>query len=76
MKESDKLQIGTVLRAFVKNFDNITIEDADFGKGYFVYQNGDSTNTNAIQYCPTIDFLEGWMWGCIQAKNGIVKGVE
>jgi hypothetical protein len=72
MKNSDKEKIKNAVDAFVKNFGSVTIEDADYGGGYYVHQIADF---GAIHYCPTIDNLEGWLWGCVQTKNGIVKKV-
>lgn len=59
------------LRAYKANFEFITIEKAEFGKGYYVYTTPNRKDTGAwTQYCPNKDYLDGWLYGAVQAING------
>lgn len=54
--------------AFVANFGTPRIERADYGGGFFVslpVENGGSY----MQFCYDIDYLNGWLYGCVQAFN-------
>ena len=53
------------LRAYLSNFVPIRIERADYGRGFYVYQENDDSY---IQYCYNIDYLNGWLYGAVQAK--------
>lgn len=55
------------LNAFLANFDSIKIERADYGSGYYVYVPKD--NPDYIQFCYDINYLNGWLYGCVQAVN-------
>lgn len=57
------------LRAFVNNFGEPRIERDDLGKGFYVFYPADSDSW--IQYCYSIDYLDGWLYGVIQ---GVVRG--
>lgn len=56
-------------RAFVHNSGVPRIERDDFGKGFYVFLPADSSTW--IQYCYSIDYLDGWLYGCVQ---GAVRG--
>ena len=56
-------------RAFVHNFGVPRIERDDFGKGFYVFLPADSSSW--IQYCYSIEYLDGWLYGCVQ---GAVRG--
>ena len=62
-----KEKINNNLNAFIANFESIRIERADYGGGFFCYVPAD--NPDYIQYCHNIDYLEGWLYGCVQAVN-------
>ena len=55
------------LNAFISNFGDVRIEKEEYGKGYYVYYpvNADTW----IQYCYNKDYLNGWLYGCVQAAN-------
>lgn len=55
------------LNAFLANFDSIKIERADYGNGYYVYVPKD--NPDYIQFCYDINYLNGWLYECVQAVN-------
>lgn len=55
------------LDAFIANFGEPRIEKEDLGNGYYVYLPADSEDY--IQYCYNKDYLNGWLYGCVQAAN-------
>lgn len=62
------------LRAYKANFDFIKIEDADYGGGFYVFTSEErAKNGGWTQYCYNIDYLNGWLYGCVQAANGVMK---
>lgn len=70
MKTFTKNQFETIndnYNAFVANFGTPRIERADYGGGFYVYLPDDSTTW--IQFCYNIDYLNGWLYGCVQAFN-------
>ena len=60
------------LRAFNNNFMKVKVIKNN--RYYFIYQNNDITqwiyNTN------NINTVKGWLYGCVQTKNKMVRGVE
>ncbi len=65
------------LNAYKANFGYIRIEKADYGKGFYVYTDEQRTdNGRWTQYCYIIDYLNGWLYGAVQAVNGIMKPIE
>ena len=57
--------------------DNISIEKADYGKGFYVYTDQQRTESGSYtQYCPSLDYLDGWLYGAVQAINGIMKPIS
>ena len=64
-KQRDK--ISSNLRAFVANFSSIRIEREDYGKGFYVFVPADAEYY--VQYCYNIDYLDGWLYGCVQGLN-------
>lgn len=62
--------IADNLMAFRNNFEYICIERADYGDGFYIYiSEEDHINGDYIQYCYNIDYLNGWLYGCVQAVN-------
>ena len=57
------------LRAFINNFGEPRIERDDLRKGFYVFYPADSDSW--IQYCYSIDYLDGWLYGVVQ---GVVRG--
>ena len=65
------------LRAYKSNFDYIVIEYDSVSKGYYVYTSEERYKDNSwTQYCYNIDYLNGWLYGCVQAINGIMKSKD
>lgn len=67
MTPKEKEIIKDNLAAFIYNFGNIRIEKVS-GYGFYVYMNG-ATEGNYIQFCYNIDYLNGWLYGAVQAAN-------
>ena len=58
------------LKAYENNFSPIEIKKEDYGKGYYIFREGEK---NYIQYCYTIDYLNGWLYGAVQCINKVIK---
>ena len=77
MTTRQKETIKANLQAFTNNFGKVRIEDADYGGGFYVFYPADSESW--IQYCHNIDYLNGWLYGCVQGfmrgefKNGYIR---
>lgn len=62
------------LRAYLVNMGYIHIEKADYGKGWYIFKSAeDAKNGSYVQFCENIDYLNGWLYGVVQAVNGIIK---
>ncbi|RGF90501.1 hypothetical protein DXA02_13735 [Ruminococcus sp. AM54-1NS] len=62
------------LRAYFVNMGYICIEKADYGKGWYIFKSAeDVKNGSYVQFCENIDYLNGWLYGVVQAVNGIIK---
>lgn len=77
-----KKQMETIhdnLRAYLANFGYLHIEKADYSKGFYVYTDEQRTKDGSYtQYCPSLDYhyLDGWLYGAVQAINGIMKPIN
>lgn len=60
------------LNAFKANFGSVRIET--FGREHYVFCPADDTSW--VQYCPTTEYLDGWLYGCVQGALGRVKLTE
>mgnify|MGYP004499968253 CR=1 FL=1 len=77
MTKREKEIIRDNLRSYLVNFGYIHIEKADYGNGFYVFTSKDRTEYgDYTQYCENINYLNGWLYGCVQAANGIVKKME
>ena len=74
MTNKQKEIIVDNLRAFEHNFGKVRIEKENYGRGFYVFSPADSDSY--VQYCYNIDYLNGWLYGCVQAVNKIVKPIE
>lgn len=54
------------LRAFETNFGKVRIEH-NSPYGFYVYLPKD--NETYVQFCYNIDYLNGWLYGAVQAVN-------
>lgn len=69
--------IADNLRAYKANFGYIEIEKEDYGKGFYVFTDPERKSQGSwTQYCYNIDYLNGWLYGAVQAVNGIMKPME
>lgn len=75
-----KRQMGIVednLNAYKANFGYIRIVPEDYGKGFYIYTDEQRADSGSwTQYCYNIDYLNGWLYGAVQAANGIMKAIE
>jgi len=74
MTNRQKEKIQQNLNAYLANFPSIRIEAADYGDGFYVFSPAESESW--VQYCPNIDYLDGWLYGMVQGINRIVKPKE
>lgn len=64
------------LRAYKHNFGYIEIEEEDYGEGFYVFTSKERKEEGSwTQYCYDIDYLNGWLYGCVQTINGIIKPI-
>lgn len=65
------------LRAYINNFGYIKIDKADYGSGFYVYTDEQRATTGGYtQFCYNIDYLNGWLYGAVQAINGVMKPIN
>ena len=74
MTNGQKKRIQHNLDAYLANFPSIRIEDADYGGGFYVFSPAESDSF--VQFCPSIEYLDGWLYGMVQGVNQIVKPKE
>ena len=59
------------LKAYEANFGYISIVKEDYGKGFYVFTDEERKASGSwTQYCYNIDYLNGWLYGAVQAVNG------
>lgn len=69
--------INDNLRAYLANFGYLKITRADYGGGFYVYTDEQRAESGSYtQYCYNIDYLNGWLYGAVQAVNGIMKPIN
>ena len=77
MTEREKEIIKINMDAFIANFESpFIVKD---GKEFYVYRNKTEYDNGAgswVQYCKNIDYLDGWLYGAVQAKCGQIIGVK
>lgn len=80
MEDITKKQMEVIndnLRAYKNNFGYIEIVKEDYGKGFYVFTNQERKEQGSwTQYCYNIDYLNGWLYGAVQAINGIMKPIK
>lgn len=77
MTTSQKNIIKDNLQAYFSNFGYIHIEKEDYGTGFYVFTSEERKQQGSwTQYCYNIDYLNGWLYGCVQAVNGIIKPAD
>lgn len=76
-KNLTNTQINTIaenLNAFIANFGEPRIERHPNDPGFYVYWPAD--RTDYVQRCYNIDYLNGWLYGAVQAANKVIKRIE
>lgn len=74
LTKKQKDLINDNLNAYIANFGYIHIEKEAYGKGFYVFTSEKLKEAgNWAQYCYNIDYLNGWLYGAVQAANGIIK---
>ena len=77
MTEREKEIIKRNMDAFIANFESpFIVKD---GREFYVYRNKteyDKGAGNWVQYCKSIDYLDGWLYGAVQAKCGQIRKKE
>lgn len=65
------------LRAYISNFGYIKIEKSGNDRGFYVYTDEQRVETGSYtQYCYNIDYLNGWLYGAVQAVNKVMKPID
>lgn len=77
MTKREKEIISDNLSTYIHNFGYIKIEKEDCGKGFYVYISEERyLQGNYTQYCYNVDYLNGWLFGAVQAANNIMKKIN
>lgn len=77
MTKRQKEIIKDNLNAYIANFGYISIEPEDYGKGFYIYTDEERKESGCwTQYCYNIDYLNGWLYGAVQAVNRIMKPIN
>lgn len=65
------------LRAYKYNFGYIEIVKEDCGNGFYVFTSKERKRSGSwTQYCYNIHYLNGWLYGAVQAINGMMKPIK
>lgn len=74
---TEKAIIQDNMRAYLNNFGYLHIEREECGKGFYVYTSEQRTLEGSYtQFCYNIDYLNGWLYGCVQASNKVMKSIR
>lgn len=77
MTNKQKEKIKDNLNAYKANFGYIEIVKADCGKGFYIYTSEERQKDGCwTQFCENIDYVNGWLYGAVQAINGIMKPIS
>lgn len=61
--------IADNIKAYRANFNFIAIRKDDYNNGFYVFASEDALQSGAYcQYCYNIDYLNGWLYGAVQAN--------
>jgi len=69
MTKKQRETIAQNLSAFIHNFGPIRFERADYGPGFFIYYPANAADY--MHFAPSIDYLDGWLYGAVQAVHRI-----
>ena len=77
MTNAEKEIVRDNLRAYINNFGYLHIEREECGDGFYVFTDVERKETGRYtQFCYNIDYLNGWLYGAVQAVNGIMKPIK
>lgn len=77
MTNRQKEIIKDNLNAYIANFGYIKIVPEDYGKGFYIFTDEQRAESGSwTQYCYNIDYVNGWLYGAVQAINGIMKPIK
>ena len=77
MTKREKEIIKDNLNSYLKNFGYLHIEKADYGNGFYVFTSEERKESGSwTQFCYNIDYLNGWLYGAVQAANKVMKTIE
>lgn len=77
MTKRQKAIIKDNLNAYIANFGYITIENEECGKGFYVFTSEERKENGCwTQFCYNIDYLNGWLYGAVQAISGVMKPIN
>ena len=69
--------IRTNLNAYIANFGFIEIVRDDYSKGFYIYTSEQGVKDNSwTHYASNIDYLNGWLYGAVQAVNKVMKRIN
>ena len=79
-KEQTNTNIADTFRnynAFKNNFGDIIIIKSKYNKEYYFYKTEeDFKNDNYFNHTPSKDYVEGWLYGAVQANNSVVRSIK
>ena len=75
LKQKEQEILADNYRAFIHHFERPVIINEDYGKGYYVFRNKEEYENGGsyVQFCYDIDYLNGWLYGAVQAVCGQIK---
>ncbi len=77
MTKRQKEIIKDNLNAYIANFGYIAIEREECGKGFYVFTDEERKASGLwTQYCYNIDYLNGWLYGAVQAACNIINPIK
>ena len=78
MTNKQKETIKRNLHAYCANFELPVIVDADYGGGFYVFRNAEEYKNGGsyVQFCHNVDYLDGWLYGAVQAVCGQIRKVK
>lgn len=74
MTSKQKEIISDNLKAFIANFGDVRIEKEPYGQGFYVFS--PASAESYVQFCYNIHYLNGWLYGCVQAVNKRVVRID
>jgi hypothetical protein len=81
LTETQKAKIATNLQAYTGHFGEPVIAASVYHKGIYIFRSKkefvkEFFQDSYVQLCPNIDYVNGWLYGAVQAKTGQVKAID